>query len=510
MLDTGMGPYGDDLPLLLGYQKAWIEEDADVAVCVKSRRIGLSWADASEEVVYAGEGKGNVYYMSYDKDMTRGYIDDCTEWAKRLNQAVSEVVEETITEDERQHQVFVLRCDSGKAITALSSLPRVLRSKGRPGDKIIIDEAAFCENLIEVLKAAMAFTQWGGKVRIVSTHNGADSPFNELVEDVLAKRRPYALHHITLDDAIAGGLARRICTVKGDDYGPDYDARWRAEQIAKYRDSEEADEELFCIPRQGGGAWLSRALIESRMFDAPVLRFTGSAEFNGWPEPTRRAEMKDWLDEHLAPLLAKLDPLRRHVFGMDFARSGDLSVYLPFEIGETLLRRSPFVLELKNVPHMQQLQAIEYVTDRLPRFSGAAMDARGNGSFVAEATADKYGSSIDPVMATEAWYRENMPPYKAAFEDALILLPRSDDVVNDHRAIKLVRGVPRLPEGKTDKAGERHGDSAMAGALAWYASVNDGGPIEFESAGARESAGAFDTWLGNSAPRGRGMFAGYV
>ena len=181
--------------------------------------------------------------------------------------------------------------------------------------------------------------------------------------------------------------------------------------------------------------------------------------------------MEDWLDEAVGPLLGRLDRSRRHVFGMDFARSGDLSVYLPLEIGATLVRSCPFMVELKNVPHMQQLQAIEYVTGALPRFAGGAMDARGNGSFVAEAAADAYGSAIEQVMPTESWYREHMPPYKAAFEDRTILLPRSDDVAEDHRAVRLVRGVPRLPEGKTDRAGERHGDSAMAGALAWRASV---------------------------------------
>ncbi len=39
-------------------------------------------------------------------------------------------------------------------------------------------------------------------------------------------------------------------------------------------------------------------------------------------------------------------------------------------------------------------------------------------------------------MPTEQWYRENMPPYKAAFEDDLIRLPRSDDVLQDHRALR--------------------------------------------------------------------------
>ena len=56
--------------------------------------------------------------------------------------------------------------------------------------------------------------------------------------------------------------------------------------------------------------------------------------------------------------------------------------------------------------------------------------------------------------------------------------PRHEDVLDDLRAFRVVKGVPRLPEGKTDKRGERHGDSGMALALAWHASDIGGGPIE--------------------------------
>lgn len=56
---------------------------------------------------------------------------------------------------------------SGFEIVALSSKPRGLR--GRQG-YVIIDEAAFHDDLPEVLKAAMALLMWGGKVLVISTH----------------------------------------------------------------------------------------------------------------------------------------------------------------------------------------------------------------------------------------------------------------------------------------------------------------------------------------------------
>ncbi len=483
------GPYGDGLPLLLDYQSRWNDEAADVAICEKARRIGLSWGDAAERVIHAGEGKGNVYYISYDKDMTEGYISDCADWARKFNHACSEVLEETEMVDEREMKKFRIDFESGKTINALSSRPRGMRSKGKPGDIVIVDEAAFCDDLEELLKAALAFRNWGGKVRIISTHNGDENPFNEMINDVRAGKRNFALHRITLDDAISCGLARRISTVKDDAWHDGYSADWRRGILSGYRNSEDADEELMCVPRQGGGVWLSRVLIESRMIEAPIVRFHGTKEFNAWPEPARAAEMADWLDAELGPLLRKLDPARRHVIGGDFARSGDMSSYAPLEIGETLRRSSPFLLEMRNTPHQQQVQAVKYVCDRLPKFGGGAFDARGNGSYLAEAMVDEYGSMVEPVMSTEAWYREHMPPFKAAFEDDRIAVPRHEDVLDDLRAFRLVRGVPRLPEGKTDKKGERHGDSGMALALAWYASEYCGGEVRGEAGPPLRSAG---------------------
>ncbi|MCY4427389.1 MAG: hypothetical protein OXC05_10215 [Halieaceae bacterium] len=223
------------------------------------------------------------------------------------------------------------------------------------------------------------------------------------------------------------------------------------------------------MPRQGGGAYFSRALLERCMDDAPVLRYWGDKDFNLLPLPERHDQITDWLVSQVAPLLENLDPMARHVAGYDFARKRHMSVIAPMEIGATLHRTCPFLIELNNVPHMQQLQIFEFVAKGLPRFSGAAIDASGNGSFVAEGAADIFGSSIIQVMFTESWYREWMPRYRALYEDHMITVPRHDDVLEDHRSVTLVRGVPRIPDMSTDKRGARHGDSAIALALATQA-----------------------------------------
>ena len=68
-----------------------------------------------------------------------------------------------------------------------------------------------------------------------------------------------------------------------------------------------ASEELDCVPANGGGAWLSRALIESRMSaGTPVLRLTCPEGYELKPDDVRWSETQEWLDTHLKPLLEAL------------------------------------------------------------------------------------------------------------------------------------------------------------------------------------------------------------
>ena len=193
-----------------------------------------------------------------------------------------------------------------------------------------------------------------------------------------------------------------------------------------------------------------------------------------------------WCEDNLAPALAALDPARATFFGEDFGRSGDLTVIWPIQIAPDLTRRTPFVVELRNIPFRNQEQVLFYVADRLPRFIAGAMDARGNGQYLAETAAQRYGARIVQVMLSESWYREHMPRYKAAFEDGTIEIPKDADVLADHRAIVLEGGVAKVAERRAGADGKgRHGDSAMAAALAFFASRADAGQIAYIPAPAR-------------------------
>ncbi len=109
---------------------------------------------------------------------------------------------------------------NGREIVAMTSASSAFRSKGRPGDRAMIDEAAFVDDLGEVLKAALTFRIWGGSVHVLSTHNGEGSEFNELAREVRHGERPGSLHTIPFSNAIQEGLYQRICREHGIEWTP--------------------------------------------------------------------------------------------------------------------------------------------------------------------------------------------------------------------------------------------------------------------------------------------------
>ena len=270
---------------------------------------------------------------------------------------------------------------------------------------------------------------------------------------------------------------KRICLRLGRDWTQEGQDIWRQELIDSYGDG--ADEELFCIPSQGSGSYLTRTLIERCLSDSiPVIRYEQTDEFNEKDDEYRQSVVHDWCEDILKPVLVTADPKRQTVLGEDFARSGDLTVLLPLQ--ETIQAdwHALFSLELRNMPFRQQEQILFYIIDSLPKFHHASLDARGNGQYLAEVAMQRYGKEkISQVMLSETWYRENMPRYKAAFEDKTILLPKDADVIKDNQAFKLIKGVAKLPAtkntGKDQK--KRHGDTGIAGVMAIHAAVQEGG-----------------------------------
>src|SRR3990172_425167 len=477
--------------VLLSYQKKWLNDKSPVKVIRKSRQIGITWTSALKAVLTASRTHGkNVWYMGYNFEMTTQFISDCRFWIDVLNS--SEYLKDKIINNFKTDVLKTsIKFASGFLITALSSSAVGIRSKS--GDYVIVDEADYNPDLQAVLVSAFALLIWGGEIEIISTHNwtidGEHSKFNQLIKSIEAGENDYSLHRVDIEDALRDGLYQRICLKQQNELKRNYkdnwtqekqdafdnlawtqekEIAWLAAQVARYK--EHASQELYCTPAKEGEGYFTRQLIEGCMVkNIPVVNFTCDKQFALKHENERTRITTAWCVDNLA-FITRL-PQSQYFFGVDFGRSGDLSVFVFLELTKDLKRKSVCVVELRNVTFEQQKQILFYCCDKLNMLCGGAFDATGNGQWLAEVTQQKYGkNSIEAVHINNNWYLEAMPKYKASFENKMIILPFDRNIIDDHLLIKVLKGIPKIPDVRTkDEQGQRHGDSAVAGAMAVYA-----------------------------------------
>ena len=272
--------------VLLGYQKRWIADPSNLKIAEKSRRTGLTWAEAADAALYAGSARGeggcNHFYVGSNKEMAREFIEAVAMWAKAFDKAAGEVQEEVFIDDGKEGKeilTFVIYFASGYKVQALSSKPSNLR--GMQGN-VTIDEAAFHDRLDELLKAALPLTAWGCRVRIISTHNGIENLFNQLIIDSRAGKKDYSIHTITLDDACKEGLYKRICQVTKQEWSQEKEDEWKAGLLRNTATEEDALEEYFCVPKAGSGVYIKRTLVEQAMVadrSIEIVRWTAPSNF---------------------------------------------------------------------------------------------------------------------------------------------------------------------------------------------------------------------------------------
>lgn len=490
-IPENMDPLAEGVLML--HQRQWIKQihEFDLNVAEKGRRTGITYATALDDSITASSNKmaggDNVYYIGDTKDKGLEFIGYVGKMAKVMAMAMADGwngIEVFLFEDQQEDGTskhitsYRIRFASGFQVVALSSNPANIR--GLQGI-VNIDEAAFHKAVQAVIDACTALLIWGGKIRIISTHNGQQNPFNQLIKDARAGANAYKVFHCTFDDAVKNGLYKRVCLMKGWTWTEEAEKAWY-EKIRKGYGTNTAamKEELDAIPREGSGVAIPGVLIERAMKEVrPVIRLALSTEFAMQTMPYRDSWIAEWIRINVAPCLELLDRDQMHFFGSDYARHADFAAFGPMTIEQDLRRKVPFILEMHNVPTRHQTQIIWHIIDRLPRFTAGAMDATGNGATIAEYTAEKYGMErIFQVMLNDSWYRENMVPFQRAFEDDMMDIPRDLDILNDVRALELIDGIIKLPklrqQDTKDAEFKRHGDGAIMLALGHFATRQEG------------------------------------
>jgi phage FluMu gp28-like protein len=333
------------------------------------------------------------------------------------------------------------------------------------------------------LKAAHAFRIWGGRVIVISTHDGKSNPFNQICEDARTGRKEYKLHTITLLDAVAQGLCKRVFEVTGREWTQETEDAWVADLLS----SDGAEEEFLCIPSSSEGTYFSMPVVDARMYrDYKVVRWRLDEDFKLREESRRVREVDNWLKAHIDPVLTKLPKAFCHFLGQDFGRSSDMSaIAIGYLDGEDDLH-VPLIVELRNMPYEQQKQVLFHILSAIPRFSRACLDSTGNGAYLGEVAVQKFGENqIDAVKMNDPWYAENLPKCRARFDDNTILIPFDLDVRGDLAMFEVINGVPKLPKVKqrSVRPGQkelRHGDCGIALACLTTAASQPKAKIKYE------------------------------
>ncbi|CNB77459.1 hypothetical protein [Yersinia pseudotuberculosis] len=164
--------------------------------------------------------------------------------------------------------------------------------------------------------------------------------------------------------------------------------------------------------------------------------------------------------------------------------------------GFTLTRRRlRLTVELRSVPYNQQREIIFFMLHGTPRLVGVALDAGGNGGYLAEAVLLHWGEDmVAAIQLSESWYREWAPKYKALFESGYIEIPKDEDIITDQRHLQVIRGVPKIDKNRSTgtDGNKRHGDSCVSYMMAVRASYMDGQIIEFTPLPGKHSVASED------------------
>ncbi|HPS83287.1 MAG TPA: terminase family protein [Bacteroidales bacterium] len=419
------------------YQVAWLEDESQIKLYEKSRRIGLTFVQAFEDVRDAGIlGLYNVWFSSNNETNAREYIDYCKKYAKALN-AVFEMSEAKLIDD-NEALTFVLNFKNGKKITGLSSSPNQLHGKG---GKIVLDEFARRDNEMEVWEAASpAALVWGFPIRIISTHRGKGSVFYSFIKRLERGELSWKHYKTTFVDAVRQGLAdkslRKKCTLQEQDA--------YIEQIRKSVGDESVWRQQFmCEPMDENETFLHYTMLEK----------AASAE--------------------LMPF-SQLWECKALFGGLDIGRFKDLSVLWLIEEVNPHFYITRHIYVIQGTDFVQQQAKISAFLDELPNLRRLCIDRTGMGIGITDHLQAIYGQSRIEGVNFSGVVKESMAfRMKKCLEDLSFLIPADRVIIDDFQLVQqtvTVSGNIRL---QADRQNGSHADYFWGAALALEAASSE-------------------------------------
>jgi phage FluMu gp28-like protein len=448
------------VPYFLPYQLRWLADGSRIKMWEKSRRIGATYVQSYEDVrdiltkreYTPGRPVKKVYFTSADESAAREYIDYCAQWAQLYDEAARSLGE-IVLDSERDIKALGIEFKNGGKIYALTSNPKRFRSKG---GKVVLDEFAWHEDQSGMWKAARPSAMWGYPIRILSTHHGKQCLYYQFVRDTRAGKTGWAIHTVTIHDAVADGLCDKIL---GHKTTPAERTAWLEQERRDCRSEDIWQEEYCCNAIDSATAWLAYELLAAAEADGLLMSI---------------ADLATVSEGDL-------------YFGWDVARKRDLSIFwLEQRLGDVRYTRHIRVFEEPRFAvQMEFLASIM----ALPRMRRGCIDQTGMGLPLTEQAQEKYGSyRIEGVTMTNQVKEVLAVDSKNAIEDRRTRIP-ADETVREsfHSICKEVTaaGNIRFDADRTDATG--HADHFWAFALAEHAAKSNAGPVHVSSKARRQN-----------------------
>lgn len=439
--------------LLLPYQSKYVLDRSLYVLVEKARRVGLTWGTEyalAREHAVAGVPIDS-WVSSRDEITAMEFVRGSVKWCEILQIGAEDQGQQVINA-EKGHTAHVLRFANGSQVYSLSSNPDAFAGRG---GNVVLDEFGVRENPRRTYGIAKHTIDWGGRMRIISTHRGSQNFFNKLIEEVKHKGNPkgFSLHSISLECALKDGFLWKLQTKLSPE-----DPRFQMDEADywNYQRSTSPDEETFleecCLhPTDDASAFIPTDHITACTYPAGV-RWEYTVE----------------------DLLRCKNPL---YVGVDIARRRDLTCIWVFEeVSGRLFTR--MVITLKNVKFSQQ-EAVLYPILACPAVQRACIDATGIGMQFAERAQEMYGQyRVEAVTFTAPVKEAIAYPLKAALEDRTVVLPDMPTVAAAFRAVRkisTIAGNIRLDADATEKG---HADEFWAAGLAKMAATQPPGKLE--------------------------------
>ncbi len=393
------------LDILLPYQRRWVEDPARFKIGMWSRQTGKSFSTACEAVLDCLLHTGSMWVvLSAGERQAIEWMLKARQWAQALQLAVEDYAEVRASAEAVISRAEI-KFAHGSRIVAIPANPDTARGYSA---NLILDEFAVHERPWDIWAAiypSITNPMSGEKrLRVVSTPKGRGNKFCDLWE----KNENYSHHKVTIEDAVAQGLAVDIGELRA---GVDDADIWAQEYLCEFIDS-----------------------------SSVLLPYDLIAKCEGNP-----AQLADPGD---APL----------VMGMDIGRSRDLSVVatLADRAGDLALVALDI---LPRMPFADQLRILcDKAADR--RVRRVCIDATGIGAMLAEEARRKLGPKAEAVVFTSASKGEMFTALRRRFEDGRIRIPADRDLREDLHAIQrnvstggnITYSAPRNADGHSDRA----------------------------------------------------------